>query len=107
MQYPAQYATTQKVTHFILRIHLGTCLDQHPACGLVAIPGSEMERGVLALRREERVVCDMAAERGMLAYGGRIGLQQQSLAQHGRSAELSGYRRRAIQYNSAASMFSP
>ena len=37
-------------THFILSIHLGTCLDQHPACGLVAIPGSEMERGALELR---------------------------------------------------------
>ena len=37
-------------THFILSIHLGPCLEQHPACDLVATRGSEMERGVLALR---------------------------------------------------------
>jgi len=37
-------------THTILSIHLGPCLDQHTACGLAAIPGSAMERGVEALR---------------------------------------------------------
>ena len=37
-------------THFIQSIHLGPCLNQHPACGLVAKPGSEMERGGLVLR---------------------------------------------------------
>jgi len=37
-------------THVILSIHLGPCFDQHPACGLAAILGSEMERGVLVLR---------------------------------------------------------
>jgi len=36
-------------THFIQSIHLGPCLDQYPACGLVALPGSEMERGALGL----------------------------------------------------------
>jgi len=37
-------------TYTIQSIHLGPCLDQHTACGLVAIPGSEMERGDLVLR---------------------------------------------------------
>ena len=36
-------------THAIQSIHIGPCLDQHPACGLLATPGSEMERGGLAL----------------------------------------------------------
>ena len=40
-------------THSILSIHLGPCLDQHPACGLVATPGSDMERGGLPLRGGE------------------------------------------------------
>ena len=37
-------------THAILSIHLGPCFDQHAACGLVAIRGSEMERGPLVLQ---------------------------------------------------------
>ena len=36
-------------THITLSIHLGPCLDQHPACGLVATQGSAMERGPLVL----------------------------------------------------------
>jgi len=31
-------------------IHLGPCLDQHTACDLAAILGSEVERGALELR---------------------------------------------------------
>ena len=41
------------ITHVIYSISLGPCLDQHPACGLVAIRGSEMERGGLVLRQED------------------------------------------------------
>ena len=48
----APYGTQSNIisTHFILSIHLDPCLDQKPACGLVAIPGSAMERGPLVLR---------------------------------------------------------
>ena len=37
-------------THIIQSIHLGPCLDQHPACGLMAPEGSKIERGALELQ---------------------------------------------------------
>ena len=37
-------------THTILSIHLGPCLDQHTACGLMTTRGGEMEWGGLVLR---------------------------------------------------------
>jgi len=37
-------------THSSLNIHLGPCLDQHPARGVVAMRGSYMERGAPVLR---------------------------------------------------------
>jgi len=45
----SQYSIqSQTMTTYITQsIHLGPCLDQHPACGLVAILGSVMERGGL------------------------------------------------------------
>jgi len=36
-------------THCSVSIHFGPCLDQHQTCGLVAIQGSAMERGVPGL----------------------------------------------------------
>jgi len=53
-------------THFILSIHLGPCLDQHPACGLVASRGSPVERGPLVLWRRR-------GEGGFLEGGERWG----------------------------------
>ena len=38
------------LTHFTQSIHLGTCLNQNPAYGFVAILSSVMERGALDLR---------------------------------------------------------
>jgi len=49
-------------THLILSIHLGPCLDQHPAYGLVAILGSVMERVVLGLQLGEDA---LEVERGV------------------------------------------
>ena len=49
-QYSIQSQTM--TTYIIQSIHLGPCFDQHPACGLVAILGSLMERGGLGLRLE-------------------------------------------------------
>jgi len=57
-------------THFILSIHLGPCLDQHPACGLVAIVGSDMERGPLVLGLRTWVLWE--GERGVAGERGGI-----------------------------------
>ena len=61
-------------THFIISIHLGPCLDQHPACGLVAIPGSVMERGVARLRGEGQDNA-LRKERGVANATAKVGKQ--------------------------------
>ena len=53
-------------THTILYIHIGPCLDQHPACGIMAPPGSDMERGALELRGGALGVKRGVVERGAM-----------------------------------------
>jgi len=51
-------------THEIHSIQLGPCLDQHPACGLLAMHGSKVERGELVLREIGARICFGSEEWG-------------------------------------------
>jgi len=64
------------LTHFILSIHLGPCLDQHPACDLVATLGCGVERGELVLRENGRGKHDLGGARGVAS--GRGGADEDS-----------------------------
>ena len=59
-------------THVILCIHLGPCLDQHPACDLVAMLGSQMEGGALEGLQEWDVLGGNSGVAGAGAKSKRI-----------------------------------